>query len=254
MGADAVSESLENKTDKEGRYAMRWARSDADLAAVLALRDRSFRDGSASDRDRFDDLCRHAMILDRDSKLVCTYRLLPLANGAEISQSYSGQFYDLSALAGYPDPLIEMGRFCLASGVTDPDIIRIAWAAMSDFVEEEGAQLLFGCSSFAGTVADPYSDTFALLRDKHLAPSRWLPRVKAPSVYRFAKALRGRVPDLKVALKAMPPLLRSYLAMGGWVSDHAVVDRDLNRLHVFTALEIRSIPPSRVQRMRRVAS
>ncbi len=41
----------------------------------------------------------------------------------------------------------------------------------------------------------------------------------------------------------MPPLLRTYLMMGGWVSDHAVVDRQMNTLHVFTGLEIGAIPP-----------
>ena len=51
----------------------------------------------------------------------------------------------------------------------------------------------------------------------------------------------------------MPPLLRSYPAMGGWVSDHAVVDRDLNTLHVFTGLEIAAIPPARVKALRAVA-
>ena len=30
--------------------------------------------------------------------------------------------------------------------------------------------------------------------------------------------------------------------MGGWVSDHAVVDRQMNTLHVFTGLEIAAIP------------
>jgi L-ornithine Nalpha-acyltransferase len=50
----------------------------------------------------------------------------------------------------------------------------------------------------------------------------------------------------------MPPLLRTYLAMGGWVSDHAVVDRDLNTLHVFTGLEIRAIPPARARLLRDV--
>ena len=35
----------------------------------------------------------------------------------------------------------------------------------------------------------------------------------------------GAVPaDPRAALAAMPPLLRSYLGMGGWVSDHAVID------------------------------
>jgi putative hemolysin len=48
-------------------------------------------------------------------------------------------------------------------------------------------------------------------------------------------------------------LLRSYLSMGGWVSDHAVVDRNLNTLHVFTGLEIRSIPPARARILRAIA-
>jgi putative hemolysin len=51
----------------------------------------------------------------------------------------------------------------------------------------------------------------------------------------------------------MPPLLKTYLLMGGWVSDHAVVDNDLNTLHVFTGLEIRAIPPARAKALRMVA-
>ena len=51
----------------------------------------------------------------------------------------------------------------------------------------------------------------------------------------------------------MPPLLRSYLAMGGWVSDHAVVDAHLGTLHVFTGLEINVIPPARKKLLRAIA-
>lgn len=71
--------------------------------------------------------------------------------------------------------------------------------------------------------------------------------VKAPQVFRFARALRLRKPDPKRAMAELPPLLRTYLMMGGWVSDHAVVDRHLNTLHVFTGLEIRAIPPARAR-------
>ena len=65
-------------------------------------------------------------------------------------------------------------------------------------------------------------------------------------MFRFALRLR-RKPDARRAMLTMPPLLRSYLAMGGWVSDHAVVDRDLDTLHVFTGLEIGAIPPARAR-------
>ena len=62
-----------------------------------------------------------------------------------------------------------------------------------------------------------------------------------------------RTPDVKLAMLRMPPLLRTYLIMGGWVSDHAVVDDQMNTLHVFTGLEISAIPPARKRLLRAVA-
>jgi len=44
--------------------------------------------------------------------------------------------------------------------------------------------------------------------------------------------------------------LRTYLGMGGWVSDHAVIDRDLGTLHVFTGVEVAAIPDRRKRALR----
>jgi hypothetical protein len=44
--------------------------------------------------------------------------------------------------------------------------------------------------------------------------------------------------------------LRSYLGLGGWVGDHAVIDRDLDTLHVFTCVEVDRIPPARAASLR----
>ncbi|KMW56638.1 putative hemolysin [Candidatus Rhodobacter oscarellae] len=243
---------------QKGQYVARSAQTEADIAAAQALRYRAFRaeDGEAGrDSDRFDALCTHILVeRARDAKLVCCFRLLPLSDGTEITRSYAAQYYDLSALAGYRGKMVEMGRFCIDPDfAVDPDILRVAWGAMTQFVDDEGVEMLFGCASFAGTVTDSYQDAFAMLRERHLAPSRWLPRVKAPDVFRFARRLVGRRPDAKRAMLTMPPLLRTYLLMGGWVSDHAVVDRDLNTLHVFTGLEISAIPPTRARLLRGVA-
>jgi putative hemolysin len=112
--------------------------------------------------------------------------------------------------------------------------------------------MLFGCSSFRGIDAQEYFDAFALLKERHLGPKRWLPKVKAPNVFRFAARLRCK-PDAKLAMRRMPPLLKTYLMMGGWVSDHAVVDAQMNTLHVFTGVEIAAIPPARKKLLRAVA-
>ena len=244
----------------KGRYRSRLAETAADLDAAQRLRFRAFiADSGATDRpdgrdsDAFDPLCKHVLIEEvRSGHLVATFRLMPLASGAEIGQCYSAQYYELDALRDFDGPMIEMGRFCIEPGVTDPDILRAAWGAMTSFVDQEGVEMLFGCSSFHGMDAEYYADAFAMLTERHLAPKRWLPRIKAPNVFRFAERLK-RKPDRVTALKRMPPLLRSYLNLGGWVSDHAVVDRDLNTLHVFTGLEIRAIPPARARALRAVA-
>jgi len=41
--------------------------------------------------------------------------------------------------------------------------------------------------------------------------------------------------------------------MGGWVSDHAVVDHEMHTLHVFTGLEIAAIPIVRAKALRDIA-
>lgn len=238
-----------------GRYRARIAADSDDLEAAQRLRTLAFRgpDAERLDRDDFDEACSHVLIEDiRSGTLVCCFRLLRFGSGAEIGRSYSAQFYELSALAAFDGPMVEMGRFCIHPDWHDPDILRLAWGAMTALVDRDGVEMLFGCSSFHGTEARDYSDAFALLRDRHIAPKRWLPRVKAPAVFRFAARLR-RKPDLKRAQAKMPPLLRTYLMMGGWVSDHAVIDRDLDTLHVFTGLEIRAVPPGRARLLRAVA-
>ncbi|WP_282602308.1 GNAT family N-acyltransferase [Paracoccus sp. PARArs4] len=238
---------------RKGHYRARLAETPDDLRAAQRLRWICFLgrngapdDGSALDADALDAECSHMLIEDmRHGTLVCAFRFLPLADGSQIARSYSAQFYDLDALQRFDGPMVEMGRFCIHPDCHDPNIVRIAWAALTRFVDETGVEMLFGCSSFVGCEPEPHEDAFAMLKERHLAPRRWLPRVKAPRVFRFARALRMRKPDPKRAMAAMPPLLRSYLAMGGWVSDHAVVDPALKTMHVFTGVEIRAIPPAR---------
>ncbi|MGB5559392.1 MAG: GNAT family N-acyltransferase [Paracoccaceae bacterium] len=240
---------------RKGRYSVRFAASEADLQAAQRLRWLAFRGDSGRDRadaDRFDALCRHVMVEEHATRrLVCTFRIMALA-GDQIAQSYSAQYYGLAGLQGYAGRMFEIGRFCIHPTVMDADVLRVAWGAMARIVEVEGIDLLFGCTSFQGVEAAAYHDAFAVLKARHLAPKRWLPAVKAPNVFRFAARLR-RKPDMRAAMVKMPPLLKTYLMMGGWVSDHAVVDAEMNTLHVFTGLEIRAIPPGRARLLRALA-
>ena len=243
-----------------GRFKARLAETDADVIACQQLRYLTFMETRGItapegqeplDVDEFDAYCRHMMVEDtRSGQLVCCFRMMPLNSGEEIGRSYSAKYYDLEALRDYKGPLVEMGRFCIHPAWKDPAILRVAWTAMTRFVDDNKVEMLFGCSSFQGVEADEYADAFALLSKKHIAPKRWLPRVKAPKVVLFGRQFKLRPPNMKLALGRMPPLLRTYLVMGGWVSDHAVVDNELNTLHVFTGVEISRVPKSRARLLR----
>ncbi|MBK0326781.1 GNAT family N-acetyltransferase [Rhodobacteraceae bacterium F11138] len=233
-----------------GRYHARFARDAAEIASAQALRTLCFATREP-DGDRFDARCDHLLVFDvSDGALVCCCRLLQLADGGDLAQSYAAQFYDLGRLNAYPGRIVEMGRFCIHPDWQDADILRLAWGALSGLVDGNGIDLLIGCTSFPGVDPGPYENSFALLGARHGPPVQWTPRIKAPEVVRFT----GRpVSGLAGAMRGIPPLLRSYLSMGGWVSDHAVIDRDLNTLHVFTGLEIKTIPEARKRLLRAVA-
>lgn len=234
------------ETPRVSRYRVRRAAGPDDLHAAQRLRHRAFRGREGIDADAFDALCQHVLVEDCASgRLLCCYRVLPLRSAAEVTTSYSAQFYDLSALARLEGPMAEMGRFCLDPGARDPDILRLALAEMARLVSERGVGFLFGCSSFPGADPARHAAALAVLRAGHLAPRRWRPLVKAQEVVRFAEGGEAGAADPREGLKAMPPLLRSYLALGGRVSDHAVIDRDLDTLHVFTGVEVAAIPAPR---------
>jgi putative hemolysin len=232
---------------RKGRYVVRWAQAGYEVAACQALRHRCFFGVAGLDRDSFDPVCRHLMIVC-DAGLAATCRVRVFDRPAEISLSYASQSYDLAKLSAFPLPVMEVGRFCVDPGLGDADVLRLAWGALAQMVDAHGVGLLFGCSSFAGIDPARYAAAFGYLASRHLAPVGWSP---APFAAEIVKLLPGA--DARGAVAQLPPLLRSYLAMGGWVSDHAVVDRQLQTLHVFTAVEIATIPASRAQVLRAAA-
>jgi L-ornithine Nalpha-acyltransferase len=244
----------------KGRYTARLAAAPDDLHAAQSLRYQCFMAGRGiatikqdRDCDRFDDACLHMLVEEVGSgTLACTYRLMPLSSGADIHLSYAAQFYDTARLSSFSFPMIELGRFCIAPDrAPDADLLRVAWGAIARVVDARGAQMLFGCASFDG--ADPAKHHAALqsLAAHHLGPLEMRPQKKHFETVAYAENLADFDPCL--AQSQTPALLRTYLMMGGWVSDHAVLDHDLDTLHVFTALDIAAIPPARARALRAVA-
>ena len=238
-----------------GRYCARFALSKDDLLAAQELRYKCFNlsNDKGLDVDEFDSICRHVLVENLENgKLICCYRIMSFPDGKDITRSYSSRFYDLGSIENFPKPMIEVGRFCIDPVTTDHEVVLAAWAALTQLVDENGIEFLFGCSSFEGIDKEKYLHCFAFLREKHIAPEHWLPKVKAAQVISYSEANCCKV-NKKKALLNMPPLLKSYLSMGAWVSDHAVVDYSMKTLHLFTGVEVSKIPSRRKQFLRNLA-
>lgn len=209
-----------------GRLRARLVGADA-AAAALALRARVFRYGRP-DGDAFDARARHLLVEGPDGLAACAR--LTVQDGASVLDGYAARFYDLRAFARAFGRPMEVGRVCLAPGTDDPDVPRLLLAGLAQIVERERVDVLHGCTSFPIGAAP-----LGRLAGR-VGPPDWAPGVRAAET----APLRGTA-------GALPPLMRSWLALGAAVSDHAVVDRDLGTVHVFTALPVAAIPPARAR-------
>lgn len=236
-------------TLERGKFRARRGVGTDDLRRAQALRHLCFRGGPGLDVDAYDGCCDHYLIEDIDGRLQGCFRVLRLCSGALIHESYSARHYDLAGLASYPLPMLELGRFCIHPKARDPDILRLGWGVLTRLVDHDGVGMIFGCSSFRGVDPAQHGEALALLCAHHLGPPERAPGRRAAQVV----ALRATPHDPRRAQAGLPPLLRSYLAMGGWVSDHAVIDHDLGTLHVFTGLDIATVPQARAHALRAVA-
>lgn len=247
-GADGRIMAAGTDRIARGTLVARFAQDPADLDTCLRLRGCHFR----ADRDwgdAFDGTCRHMMIEDAaNGALKGTARLMILRDGRDIHRSYSAQWYDLACLSRIAGPMMEIGRLCTRDP-GDPDPLRLGWAFIAHVIETRRIAFLLGCASFPGTDPARHVPAFARLARYHLAPPRWRPGVKdrrALSLVPFAGREMGS-PD------GIPPLLAAYLRMGGHVGGHAVIDPDMETIHVFVGVETARLSPAGRHRLRALA-
>ena len=235
---------------RKGSLVARLAGGRADMGRGMALRATCFPRSGGVEEDAQDGLSAHVMV-EGPEGLLAYFRVMLFGWGAGLAQGYAARFYDVGPLSGYARPIAEIGRFCVVPGGVHPDVLRLAWGAMTRLVDEGQAGLLVGCSSFRGADWTRHRAGLALLAAEFVGPVEHLPGRKAEEV--VGLDLAGPLVDRRAALAGLPPLLRTYLGMGGWVSDHAVVDRELDTIHVFTCVEVDRVPAARAASLRAVA-
>ena len=172
------------------KFDIEPALNPVDIKEAQAFRYKAFGmvNESGLDKDEYDQKFNHIIIRDKRHRTVVGYfRYTCYSSGSRIQNGYSAAHYDLKALERVDRPVLEVGRVCTDPLANDPDILRLVWAYLAQFVEKRNIVFVFGCTSFEGTDYKKYIDCFAVLRARYLGPKKMLPSVKSQSVLKFAK-------------------------------------------------------------------
>jgi putative hemolysin len=90
---------------------------------------------------------------------------------------------------------------------------------------------MFGCASLSGIDPDALAMELTYLYYNHLAPPAIRPRALPHRYIEMRRMDRDDV-DARAALNKLPPLIKGYLRLGGFVGDGAVVDPQFNTTDV----------------------
>ena len=219
------------------RLTTRLATSEADLHAAQRLRYEVFveemgAEASAEDhaarreRDRFDAHFDHLLLFD-GPRVVGAYRLMRSDMAQKGIGFYSAAEFDLSKLQG--QHALELGRSCVAKAYRGGVGLHLLWDALGDYVMHHDITILFGVASFHGTQIPPLKQALTYLHHKSLAPEDLRVRSKA---YVSLDQMAWEAVDQRAAVKDIPPLIRAYLRLGGFVGDGAFIDHGFNTVDV----------------------
>ena len=231
---------------RSGNLGVRIAHDAAEMDAAQALRYRIFYDemgahadpetiAAQRDRDRFDDVADHLLVVDHNlgegpDSVVGTYRLIRREAAAKVGGFYSASEYDISRLLA-AGSVLELGRSCVDVNYRSRPTLQLLWSGIAAYVSKHRIELMFGCASLHGTDLDALALQLSYLHADHLAPEPLRPRA-LPERFHRMDLLPPEQIDRRAALNELPPLVKGYLRLGGWVGDGAVIDEQFNTTDV----------------------
>lgn len=230
-----------------GTLEVRLARSAAEIDAAQALRYRVFYEEMAAkptpemaarkrDFDEFDAIADHLLVLDHKlgdgpKAVIGTYRLIRRAAAARLGRFYSAAEYDIASILANPGEILELGRSCVDAQYRTRPSMQLLWRGIAAYVFQHKIEIMFGCASLPGTDPQAQAAPLSYLYHHHLAPPQLRPRALA-SRYVDMAILPAAEINTRAALNALPPLIKGYLRLGGFIGDGAVIDHQFNTIDV----------------------
>ncbi len=240
-----------------GSVEVRLANSIEDIEAAQRLRYKIFYEEMGAkatpemqalrlDFDKHDEVCDHLLLIDhaRDDgdAVIGTYRLIRREAAEKCGGFYSSAEYDISRLQAYPGEILELGRSCIDPDYRTGAVMQLLWRGLSVYLARHNVALMFGCASLPGTDPQEHKVPLSYLYHHHLAPPAL--RTKAlPERYIDMKMLPREAFDPNTVFEelrldprggnnSLPPLIKGYMRVGGFVGDGAVIDDQFNTTDV----------------------
>ncbi len=226
---------------------LRLAETLEEVEAAQTLRYRIFYEGTAAkateevaalerDFDAFDDYCDHLLVFDRSrgdgpEGVIGTYRLMRRAAAERCGRFYTEDEYDITNLLNFPGDILELGRSCIAEKYRNGSTLQLLWRGVVEYMLAHDVGLLFGCASLPGVEPDRLALQLSFLYHHHLAP----PALRTWALPERYVPMNRIPPEAIVAPRAMlmlPPLLKGYLRVGGFIGEGAVIDYDFGTTDV----------------------
>jgi putative hemolysin len=228
-------------------FHIRLAETAEEVEAAQELRYRVFYEGTAAkatpamraqkrDFDSFDDFCDHLLVFensrgDGPDAVIGTYRLMRREGAARRGQFYTADEYDIESLLSYAGEILELGRSCIDPEYRTGATMQLLWRGITEYVLAYNVELLFGCASLPGVDPEKLALPLSYLYHHHLAP----PALRAWAVPERYVAM-NQIPADEIsprrALQMLPPLIKGYLRVGGFVGEGAVVDHEFGTTDV----------------------
>ena len=230
-----------------GNLRIRLAEDVAEVRAAQALRYRVFYESMSDkptpemeaakrDFDSFDEFCDHLLVFDEErghgpEAVVGTYRVMRREGAARRGQFYTSDEYQIDCLTAYPGEILELGRSCVDATYRSGATMQLLWRGIAEYVFYYNISIMFGCASLQGTDPEALKMPLAYLYHHHLAPPALRPRA-VPERYVPMDRLSTEQVKIAEARRALPPLIKGYLRLGGFVGDGAVVDPEFGTTDV----------------------
>lgn len=230
-----------------GNLEVRLASSAEDLDASQALRYHVFVEEMGAhpsdadkakkrDTDPYDAVCDPLLVVEHQpdgrQKVVGCYRLLRREPMQQVGQFYTATEFDITPMLTHEGGILELGRSCVHADYRNRAVIQLLWRGITAYVEKHHIDYMFGCGSLHSSDIEQHKETLSCLHHYYLAPEKL--RIRAlPDLYqRMDWIAKDDLPNPKRIFATLPPLIKGYMRLGGFIGDGAVIDKEYNTTDV----------------------